>query len=218
MLAVQNLEKSIGNRTVLGPLSFGVESGQVLAIMGANGAGKSTLLRIIAQLSKASAGLVTGQGAGVSMLAHQTYLYNSLTGRENLQFYSSLAGKPLSQQQLELVLDQVGLAWEGDEEVGNYSRGMQQRLALARLWVQDAQVVLLDEPQTGLDQAGLQILQSMLESWKQAEKTILLVTHAFDELFKVVDELLILDRGSIGYLGECPGSPEEVKELYNRSH
>lgn len=225
MLEAHGIAKFVAHRNLVGPVSFEVPNGSLMAVMGPNGAGKSTLLKVLAGLMKASEGTVTiggkeKDGSGepeIGMLSHQTYLYSSLTGRENLYFYGSLSGKKISTEEIDKVLRKVGLEWDGDEEVSRYSRGMQQRLAMARLLVQEPEVILLDEPQTGLDQQGLKLLFNLVEQWKSEGKIMLMVTHFCDELFNLVDRLLVLDKGHKIYLGECPKGSEEVLTFYNNT-
>lgn len=225
MLEAHELAKYVAHRNLVGPVSFQVPRGEIMAVMGPNGAGKSTLLKLLSGLMKASKGKVTWQGSNVKnegrpamgMLSHQTYLYSSLTGKENLYFYGSITGREITPAQIEDVLQKVGLEWDGDEEVGRYSRGMQQRLAMARLLLQDPEIILLDEPQTGLDQAGLKLLCEFIRQWKADGKAMVLVTHSCDDIFGLVDRLLILKKGHPAYLGECPNSPEEVLKLYQEA-
>src|SRR5258708_3593369 len=161
MIETRSLKKSFGLRPVLRGVDLEVAPGECLALMGPNGAGKTTLLRILATLSKPSAGAVIVAGlplpaaAGqvrrrLGVVAHQTLLYSDLTAEENLQFYARLYGLADARPRIAAVLEQVGLAHRRHDLVRTFSRGMQQRLAIARALLHDPEVLMFDEPDTGL--------------------------------------------------------------------
>ncbi len=188
MIEARALVKSFGARRVLDRLYLRVEPGEPLALVGANGAGKTTLLRILATLTRPTSGSVLVDGMDVKtagprvrrsigLLAHHPLLYDDLTAEANLRLYARLYGVPDGPRQVEALLERIGLrAWRA-ERVRTLSRGMQQRLALARAFLHRPQVLLLDEPHSGLDGPGVALLDELLREAAEAGRTILLTTH-----------------------------------------
>ncbi len=177
MIEARALVKSFGARRVLDRLYLRVEPGEPLALVGANGAGKTTLLRILATLTRPTSGSVLVDGMDVKtagprvrrsigLLAHHPLLYDDLTAEANLRLYARLYGVPDGPRQVEALLERIGLsAWRAE------------RLALARAFLHRPQVLLLDEPHTGLDAPGLALLDELLRAAAEAGRTILLTTH-----------------------------------------
>ena len=171
MIEVQGLAKYFGKFTALRDLRLQVGRGEFIALFGRNGAGKTTFLRIVAGLTRPSSGSVaieepsSGPPSGarglMGYLSHNTALYADLTALENLRFYARLLDLPTADRDLEREIARVGLAGREREPVRNYSRGMQQRLAIARAFLHDPDILLLDEPFTGLDQAGSDFLDAV---------------------------------------------------------
>ncbi len=194
--------------------------GDFLSIFGPNGAGKSTLLRIIASLDKPTDGTVSFGGAAegrreVGYVSHQSLLYNEMTGLENLVFYGRLYR----------LADPVGRAWELLEKmklaeaakqlVRGYSRGMKQRLTLARAMIHQPRLLLLDEPYTGLDQHGSRLLTDVLRGLRDEGRTILLITHNLGEGLELCTRVLIQHKGEIVFqAGREDIDRSELERLY----
>ena len=197
--------KRFGAHTALHPIDLVIPRGQAVLLVGANGAGKSTLLRLVAGLCRPSAGSVKINGrdpqrtpevrAEIGLLSHQTLLYDELTARENLRFFAQLYGLDDLDQRLAAALAAVGLNERLDQRVGSFSRGMKQRLAIARAILHAPPILLLDEPFTGLDASAGAALHRLLRRFRQEGRTCILVTHRLDEAEGLVDRLLVIERG-----------------------
>ena len=151
-------------------------------LVGHNGAGKTTLIRVLAGLLKPSEGTVRRSGS-TGMVAHSSMLYDALAARENLAFYGRLYGKT-DPALVDALLEQIGLAPHGDRRVATFSRGMVQRLSIARALLPDPEVLLLDEPLTGLDEAAAVIVRNVLRDLKLRNRAVVVATH---QLVEVVD-------------------------------
>jgi heme exporter protein A len=172
-LAARGLSKRYGRACALAPLDVDVAPGERVAVFGPNGAGKSTLIRTLATALRPTAGSVWVQGIAASsdpaaaraqlgLVAHQTYLYPDLTAAENLRFYARLYAVPDVDPRVDAALSRVGLAPVRDRRVRTFSRGMQQRLCLARATLHAPPVLLLDEPDGGLDADATERLEELL--------------------------------------------------------
>ena len=226
MILTQALRKSFGPRPVLRGLDLEVAPGECLALMGPNGAGKTTLLRILATLSKPTSGVVRVAGlplpvaAGsvrqrLGVVAHHTLLYSDLSAQENLQFYARLYGLGDAEPRIAAVLEQVGLARRRHDMVRTFSRGMQQRLAIARALLHDPAVMLLDEPYTGLDPQAADVLDAVLRDARQAGRTVLVTTHDLARALALADRVAILARGVIVFSQRCRDlDPRSFAETY----
>lgn len=204
MIRAQGLAKYYGRITALRDIRLEIPRGQFVALLGRNGAGKTTLLRILAGLTRPSAGTVTiaelaPQAARGSMgyLAHSTALYMDLTAWENLCFYARLAGLGRAGTGLEHEIERVGLAGRAHDPVRHFSRGMQQRLAIARAFLHDPGIWLLDEPFTGLDQEGAQFLKGCLAGAHAAGKTILMAVHDIALGYELAQRFIVIDKGKV---------------------
>jgi heme exporter protein A len=227
MIEVRGLAKYFGRFTALRGLNLRVADGEFIALFGRNGAGKTTLLRILAGLSHPSAGKATIQPAGgvvpryvrgcIGYLSHNTSLYVDLTALENLRFYAQLLGLPTDDNFLMQRIDQVGLTGREQDPVRNYSRGMQQRLALARAVLHDPEILLLDEPFTGLDQPGSDFLKRYLLQAHSGGKTCLMAIHDAQLGFELADRLIVIDKGVAALdLAKSSLSFSEFKKQYDR--
>jgi len=150
----------------------------------------------------------------LGVLAHKSFLYENLTVYENLEFYGQLYGLNRPKDRIFELISKMDLELVIHEPVYILSRGMQQRLAIARALIHDPSCVLLDEPQTGLDQDALKVLYNLLGILKQEGKGIVVVTHLFDNLFELCDKLLILKKGQQVYYEHVKISPTKARELY----
>lgn len=205
MIEVRGLAKYFGRFSALRGLDLTVGPGEFIALFGKNGAGKTTLLRILAGLSHPSSGKVSirperesrwGHVRGcIGYLSHSTSLYMDLTALENLRFYAQLLGLPAADESLMEKIEQVGLGGRERDPVRNYSRGMQQRLALARAFLHDPEILLLDEPFTGLDQAGSDFLKGYLMTAHAGGKTCIMSIHDAQLGYEMADRFVVIDRG-----------------------
>lgn len=225
MIEVRGLAKYFGRFSALRDLNLDVPRGEFIAIFGRNGAGKTTFLRILAGLSRPSAGSIKIGGKSMPMsedgrgmigyLSHGTSLYGDLTALENLRFFSRVQGLPSTDADLRARLKQVGLAGREEEPVRNYSRGMQQRLAIARAFLRDPSILLLDEPFAGLDQPGTKFLVNRLQEDRSRGKTCLMVVHDVQLGYTLADRLVVIDRGIIALdFAKSSGSLGQFQESY----
>lgn len=207
-IEVRGLRKEIGGRLVLRGIDLRIEMGETVVIFGPNGAGKTTLLRILATLARPSAGTVRFGGvdsseAGpavrrwIGLLAHQTYLYDDLTAEENLRFYGRMFEVRDLDERVETVLRQVGLADRRKDRVRVLSRGMQQRLALARAILHRPGLLLLDEPESGLDPAAAAGLRALLGTVEREDRVVILTSHSLELGLDLASRVVVLVRGAI---------------------
>lgn len=204
-IAVRGVRVAFGATVVLRGAELTVPWGARLALLGPNGAGKSTLLRAIATLSRPAAGVVQIAGRDafaessivrrlIGVVAHQTYLYDELTALENLRFYAELYDLPDAARHAEAILARVGLTARRNVRAGSLSRGQQQRLTLARALLHDPPLLLLDEPDTGLDLAAFGLLEGLLLG---QERTVVMTTHNLRQAARLCDRYAILSGGRI---------------------
>ena len=202
LLRVTGVTHRFGLVTALFGIDLEIFPGDFLAIFGPNGAGKTTLLRVIASLIRPTRGSVEftdGQRARshVGYVSHQSLLYPDLSGIENLVFYGQLYSLTNPRERALQLLEQVGLSSSAELLVRGYSRGMKQRLTLARALLHEPPLMLLDEPFTGLDQHGARLLTSVLKSLRGQRRTVLLITHNLREGYELCTRMLIANRGEI---------------------
>lgn len=227
IVCLEQVEKDFGDFTALAQVSLRVNSGAFVLLLGANGAGKSTLLRLLAGLSKPTRGRVLVAGAephrtpearaAVGLLSHSTLLYDDLSARENLGFFARLYGLNAPEERIDSALTAAGLGERQHHRVRTFSRGMKQRLAVARATLHHPSVLLFDEPYTGLDQRAAAALSQQLSQLKGQGCTSVLVTHNLEEAVYLADRLVILRRGRVGYDAPWPGGTlEELGELYEQ--
>ena len=212
LVETQGLVKAFDLLVVLRKLDLQIERGEFVALLGPNGSGKSTLLRLLAGLSRPTGGMIRiggweipGEAAAVrsqiGMVSHKTLLYENLTAQENLLFVARLYNldKATRDARINDLLAQVGLAKRADSLVRTFSRGMQQRLSIARALLHDPDVLLLDEPYTGLDQDAGITLDNLLNDAHSGQRTIIMTTHQIERAARLASRVVILNRGSIGY-------------------
>ncbi len=222
---VNKLCKSYGVQRVLQNLDISLQSGELVCLLGPNGAGKSTLIRLLSGLLKPTAGEITIDGAMVDfseaevrrkigLILHQTFLYEQLTGLENLQLYARLYGTRLTESDLKHLMVRVGLGKVRPVPVRSYSRGMKQRLTIARALLNNPQILLLDEPYTGLDQQGSAMLNQLLAEEQENQRIILLTTHELSFIRQVASRFDILHRGRIAE--SIPNANLSLDELQDR--
>ncbi len=210
MITIARLIKAFGRRPVLRGIDLDIPAGQAVALFGPNGAGKTTLIRILAGLSKLTSGSVVIGGndlrqAGDSLrryigfVSHNPLVYDSLTGEENLTFFGRLYDVPELAPRIDDVLERVGLQARRKDVVRTYSRGMVQRLAIARAILHNPPILLLDEPDTGLDQQAADMLRGLLVELGAGDRTVLLTTHNLDRGIEWADRALILNGGKVRF-------------------
>ena len=224
MIEVSGLAKYFGRFSALRDLRLSVPRGQFIALFGRNGAGKTTFLRILAGLSRPSEGSVRIMEAkpgsrearsAIGYLSHNTALYLDLTALENLRFYARLLDLPCGELEMEERISRVGLAGRAREPVRNYSRGMQQRLAIARAFLHDPDLLLLDEPFTGLDLKGSKFLQDYLSEARAHGKTCIMAIHDEQLGYSLADRLVVIERGVVALdLLQSVISLEEFQHRY----
>lgn len=206
MLDAAGIRKRYGLRPVLRGLNLRVGPGEIVAILGANGAGKSTLLRVLATLLRPEAGTLAIAGidalarggearARLGVVLHHTMVYPDLTGRENLRFHAELRGLSNTEARINAALEQVDLTRRADDLARAYSRGMAQRLSLARALLHEPVLLILDEPFTGLDQASAARLTALLADWARAGKAAVMTTHEIGRGMESVTRSLTLAGG-----------------------
>jgi heme exporter protein A len=204
-IEARNLTRAFGRRLAVRELTFSVRDGECLALFGPNGAGKTTLLRILAGLLRPTSGTACIAGvtlpagaqsrAVVGLISHQSMLYSALTALENVEFTARLYGVPSPRDAAMHALRRMRLDDRAESPVRSLSRGMQQRVSVARAIVHEPRVVLLDEPYTGLDETGAGALTGVLESLKTAGGALVLVTHHLGEGLALATHTAIMREG-----------------------
>ncbi len=189
-IKVDNLTKSYGWLKVLNGISLEIEQGESFALLGPNGAGKTTLIKIITTLIKPDSGSVFIKGVNAieepskvknmfGLVSHHSYLYEELTARENLEFYAEIYGA--GEDKIDALLREVNLIKREDSPVETFSRGMKQRLSIARALLHNPEILILDEPTTGLDLNSKKWFFRMVKQKNKEGKTVLLTTHSMEE-------------------------------------
>lgn len=212
-LAVEKVSKYFGDFPALRDVSFKVEHGSVVALLGRNGAGKTTLLKIMAGLSKPSQGSIKINGETarkestrrrIGVLGHSIAIYDELTAHENLTMFANLYGLDDAAKRADEMLERVGLGRVKDGLAREFSRGMRQRLAIGRAFLHDPDLLLLDEPFTSLDDRAISLLQSMLKDMRERGRTIVMSTHQIREAMELATHVVLIQRGQTAFVGERP--------------
>lgn len=209
---VDGLRKAFGARAVLRDVSFVLEADSFLSIFGPNGVGKTTLLRHIATLDAPDAGTVNVMGhdaaheptavrASIGLVTHASMLYGDQSAEQNLEFYGRLYAVPEPRKRALDLLDAVELTHRAADPVREFSRGMLQRLALARALVHDPAVVLLDEPHTGLDPHAATVVDRMFRQCRNEHRTVIMVSHDVRRGLDLCTHCLVLERGTVAAFG-----------------
>jgi heme exporter protein A len=228
-VAVRKVGKRFGQHRALANVDVELAAGEVCALLGPNGAGKSTLLGILSTLVRPSSGDVSyhqGDAAvaaddrlrrEIGLLAHSSLCYGELTAVENLVFFGGLYGVADPKARATALLDQVGLEEKArDRPARTYSRGMMQRLALARALVAEPSLLLLDEPFTGLDRGGALSLGTRLGQARAEGAIVLVITHDLEAIAEVTDHVVVLRRGQVAHVERKRGfSYSELRDLYH---
>jgi len=220
---IGNIRKKLGNREILKGISFDVETGDIFGYLGPNGAGKTTTIRILLGLLRADSGGLDILGHDISLPETRSRigfaldpdgLYDTMTATENLQYYADIYGVTGAGEQIARVLKLVKLDDRADDRVGTYSKGMRQRLSLARAMVHDPEVLILDEPTAGVDPSGqIEIRKILLDIARKEKKTVLMSSHNLDEVQRICNRVALIDRGEIKLYGEL----ENLRQKMGRS-
>ena len=224
-IEASGLSRRFGRRFAIRDLTFTVRDGECLALFGPNGAGKTTLLRVLAGLLRPTSGTARVAGvelpggaasrAVVGLISHQTMLYAALTALENIEFTARLYGVPDARNAAMRALERMRLAERAGSAVRSLSRGMQQRVSIARAIVHDPRVVLLDEPYTGLDEAGASALTDALFSLRSNGAALVLVTHHLSEGLALATHAAIMREGRCVRFDErIDIDPERYRDVY----
>jgi heme exporter protein A len=209
-LEVKNLVKAFGMFYALRNISLQIAPGECVAIFGPNGAGKTTFLRILSAITRPTSGeiFINGQSLReattsiqrqLGVISHQSFLYDDLTAEENLLFYARLYDVSRPSNRIQEVLKEVGLRERAKDRVRTFSRGMQQRLTIARAMLHNPSLLFLDEPYTGLDQHAASMLTAWLSQLRSERRTILLVTHDLEQGMALADRVVIFLRGQVAW-------------------
>jgi heme exporter protein A len=213
MIKISGVTKKYGMNAVLRGVDLHVRPGEFVTLVGSNGAGKTTLLRIVATLMKQSDGelLVGGWSIPgdaekvrrhIGMVSHQALLYGDMTAAENLDFFARLYQLDHRQERVAEALQMVGLLARQRDPVRSFSRGMLQRLTIARATLHEPDVLLLDEPYTGLDQEATRLLDDLLSRESEKGRTIFMITHDLARGLDLCQRIAILNRGRIARIVE----------------
>ncbi|CRK84086.1 heme ABC exporter ATP-binding protein CcmA [Neobacillus massiliamazoniensis] len=208
MIEVKKLTKQADNKLILRGVDLSINKGETVAILGPNGAGKSTLLKVLATLIKPTSGDIKINGLELKKnhiaikkilgyLPHSSLLYDHYSPLENLVFFGNIYGVKDVEKRAKELVKEVGLSFFLNEPVKNFSRGMIQRIAIARAIVHEPEILLLDEPHTGLDQGAISILNTVILSMKKKGTTTLMVTHDFKQAAEICDRIIIVKNGKI---------------------
>ncbi len=219
---LRDVSKLFGDLVALERIRLRIEPGESVLLYGPNGAGKTTLLRVLATLARPSEGQVLFGGedgnlarvkSSVGFVSHSTFLYGELTARENLRFVGRLFGLTELEAKVQAALDAFGLDGRAGVAARELSRGLQQRVSLARAFLHDPPVLLLDEPFTGLDAAAVQNLEALLRRSSEQGKTLVFSTHDFERGAALARRLVVLEQGRVRYDGPFSLAPLESLQI-----
>jgi heme exporter protein A len=219
-LELQDVSKFFGDLPALQGVRLRIAPGDAVLVYGPNGAGKTTLLRVLAMAARPTEGRVLFGGrevredmqaakSGIGFVSHATFLYGELTGRENLRFYARLFGLSAREGKIEAALDLFQVRDRGNVPVRELSRGLQQRMALARAFLHDPRFLLLDEPFTGLDAATTELLENLLRRLPEQGKALIFSTHDFEQGVALSRRLVAMEGGRVRYDGPYAHAPLE---------
>jgi len=222
LIVASNLSRRFGPVAALDDVSLEVDPCEVVLLLGANGAGKTTLIRLLAGLTRPTRGRVRIAGEDlwaepaarqrVGFLSHLALMYQDLTPRENLRFVATLHQLRDADATVQRALEEAGLAGRADRAVRGFSRGMLQRLALARATLHEPEVLLLDEPFTGLDPLASRTLAARIAAWRAAGRTVVAVTHDPAELWAEATRVVVLAAGRVARDTPRPADLAEFRD------
>ena len=210
ILKAKNIEKSFGSLRVLNNINLTISKGEKYALFGSNGAGKTTLIKILSTILPPDSGELTLFGkkcekrlknikSKIGFMSHNTFLYNDLSAIENLNFYANLYSIKNKDERIENLLKEVGLYHRSNDRIGLFSRGMKQRISLARSILHNPEIIFLDEPFAGLDVKAQKILNEVILRLNQHGTTFIFIIHNIGEIIDITDRIGILSKGEIVY-------------------
>ena len=228
VVEVAALTRAFASRPAVAGVSFSLAPGECLALFGPNGAGKTTLLRVLAGLLKPTSGSARISGiplpggslarSRVGLISHHTMLYDALSPRENVSFAARLYGVRDPRERVDSALRRMSMLERADTPVRSLSRGMQQRVSIARAMVHSPQIVLADEPYSGLDDSGARALTSLLRELLSAGTSIVIVTHNLSEGLSLATHAAVMNRGKfIRYESAARIDPATYATLYREA-
>ena len=211
---IRGIVKSFGRTRVLRGIDLDVPWGQTLSLVGANGSGKTTLLKILATLSKPDSGQIVVAGLRpdrsgatlrkqIGVVTHDPLLYDDLTARENLRFYCRMFDVPDADERVESVADMVGMESRLDQRIGSMSHGMKKRFSIARALLHDPPILLMDEPESGLDYEAVNLLDKIISERSDPYRAIIMTTHDLNRAIRLGDSLAVLSAGQVSYSGDA---------------
>jgi heme exporter protein A len=226
-LELRDVSKYFGESAALKKLRFRVEPGESVLVYGPNGAGKTTLLRTLATLARPTEGHVffaqqdlhadpSAAKAAIGFVSHATFLYGDLTGRENLRFAGRLFGLPDLEKRIDSVLELFSVSDRAAEPVRELSRGLQQRMTLARAFLHDPDFLLLDEPFTGLDAVSAENLRALLARVPEQGKAVIFSTHDFAQGASIARRLVAMEKGFVRFDGPLVAAPLEQLRISSK--
>ena len=225
---IAGLSKAFGRAPALRDLELQMRWGEVLVVLGPNGSGKSTLVRILAGLTKPDSGAIRVAGHDLSrfgawvrtvtgVVTHDLMLYSELTGHENLAFFSRMFGLERIEERIAAAAERMGMTARLHQRVGTLSHGMQKRLNIARALLHDPWILLLDEPESGLDQEALALLEDVVSDRSRSRRAVLMTTHNLERGLALADRLAILAEGSVAHLeSKTQAGVAAVRDAYFR--
>lgn len=220
-ISIQNVWKFFGDFAAVRDVSLEIPPGTILALLGRNGAGKTTMLRMMAGLSRPSRGEISVSGrewgkqnsSAIGVVGHGEWIYDDLSARENLEFFGRLYKVDDLDGAVGRWLETVGLSRFRNARVSEFSRGMRQRLAIARAFLHDPKVLLLDEPWTALDDRAALLLSSLLRDAQSRGGSVVVCSHQLREALEVATRVAVIDRGKLIFQGpnrdEFKAAPED---------
>lgn len=228
MIEVINLTKKFKNITAVDNISFKVNDGEIVGLLGENGAGKTTTLRMLATMLRTTEGTAKINGFDVNqepgkvrgqvgiLFGGEVGLYDRLTARENIEYFAELNGmtKEETDRSIDYLVKMLDMGEYIDRRVGKFSRGMKQKVAIARSIVHNPSVMLFDEPTAGLDVSAARIVQNFILKCSEDNKAIIFSSHSMQEVERICDRIVIIHKGSI--LEE--GTIAQLKQKYNKEY
>ena len=220
---IRGLVKSFGRTPALRGVDLDIRWGTTLSLVGSNGSGKTTLLKILATLSKPDSGQALIRGLSldkrghmirrqIGVVTHDPLLYDNLTGRENLRFFCRMFGVDNADDRVERVTKLMGMTTRLDQRVETMSHGMKKRFSIARALLHNPPILLLDEPESGLDRDAVELLDAVISERSAPRRAVVMTTHDLDRAVELGDSLAIILDGRIVYVGEP--SAEVARAIY----